>query len=408
MKKTLKSLLGALLIFALIFPVSAFANSKKPSTDNKIIAYFPSWDIYGRDYQVKDIDSSKVTHINYAFANIQDGEIVLGDPWADVQKPFGGDEVSLIKGNFGQLIQLKKSHPNFKTIISVGGWSWSGNFSDAALTPESRSKFAKSAVQFLRDYQFDGVDLDWEYPVSGGLDTNITRPADKQNYTLLLKRIREEFNKAGKVDGKHYLLTIAAGASSSFVANTELSEIAKIVEWVNLMAYDFHGSWENVSGHDAPLYEDPKAPETSKGLNDDSAVKSYLLAGVPSDKIVLGIPFYGKGWTGCTNVARGEYQTCMSPSKEGTWEPATFDYTDIENNYLNKNGFQSFWNGKTKVPFLYNKKTGTFITYENEKSIGYKADYIKSNQLGGAMIWEISGDRNLTLLNRLSSSLLNN
>ncbi|MBM7692033.1 chitinase [Peribacillus deserti] len=407
MKKSLKKL--AFLVFCLfVLPISAFA--EKPSNqdldDNKkIIAYFPSWNIYGRDFQVKDIDAAKITHINYAFANIQDGKMVLGDPWADVQISFPGDEQSPVKGNFGQLIQLKKENPHLKTLISVGGWSWSGGFSDAALTTESREKFANSAVKFLRDYQFDGVDLDWEYPVSGGLETNITRPEDKKNYTLLLKEIRRELDKAGKKDNKHYLLTIAGGASSSFVANTELSKIAKYTDFINIMTYDFHGSWEKVSGHNAPLYADPLDP--SEGLNGDSAVKRYLEAGVPSSEIVLGIPFYGKGWTGCENNENGEYQTCTGPSIEGTWEPSIFDYTDIEQNYLNRDGYNSFWNDRAKVPFLFNPSTGTFITYENEKSIGYKADYITDNQLGGAMIWEISGDRNLTLLSALSGRVLN-
>ncbi|WP_409291232.1 glycoside hydrolase family 18 protein [Peribacillus sp. SCS-37] len=407
MKKSLKKL--TFLLFCLfILPISALA--EKPSNreldDNKkIIAYFPSWNIYGRDFQVKDIDAAKITHINYAFANIQDGKMVLGDPWADVDKPFPGDEQSSVKGNFGQLIHLKESYPHLKTLISVGGWTWSGAFSDAALTDESRDKFAKSAVKFLRDYQFDGVDLDWEYPVSGGLESNIKRPQDKQNYTLLLAEIRHELDQAGKEDKKHYLLTIAGGASSSFVSNTELSKLTKFTDFINIMTYDFHGSWEKVSGHNAPLFADPLDP--SDGLNGDTAVNLYLEAGVPSEEIVLGIPFYGKGWDGCENKRSGEYQACNGPSKEGTWEASIFDYTDIEQNYLNKNGYKSFWNGRAKVPFLYNPSTGTFITYENEKSIGYKADYITANQLGGAMIWEISGDRNLTLLSALSSRVLN-
>jgi chitinase len=375
------------------------------SSYDKVVAYFTSWSIYGRDYQIMDIDGSKITHINYAFANIKDGEIVLGDPWADVQKPFprSCEGEGCLQGNFGQLLELKAKYPHLKTLISVGGWTWSGNFSDVALTEESRAKFAESAVDFVRNYGLDGVDLDWEYPVGGGLETNVTRPEDKQNYTLLLEKIRTELDIAGKEDGKQYLLTIAGGASKKYVANTELDKIAKTTDWINIMTYDFHGSWESASGHNAPLFADPIDPST--GLNADDAVKRYINAGVPSEQIVLGIPFYGRGWSGCNEKRQGQYEECSGPSV-GTWEAGILDYTDIEENYINKNGFKSFWNEKSKVPWLYNKETGTFISYENEKSIGYKTDYIKSQNLGGAMFWELNGDRNQTLLNKMAAELL--
>lgn len=415
MKKFVKILFGVLMIGLLMTPVAASANynghtlpdvANATNVHKKIVAYFADWDIYARGYQAADIDASKITDLNYAFAAIKDGIMVPADSWADINDPYlKGLTNSKMKGSFGQLIQLKKKYPNLKTIISVGGWSGSGQFSNVALTNESRTKFADSIVQFLRSYQFDGVDLDWEYPVSGGLSTNVTRHSDKQNYTLLLKTIREKLDKAGKQDHKKYLLTIAGAANSSFIKNTELKKIGKIVDWINLMTYDFHVSSEPQSGNNAPLYSSSSDP-ASHELNANWAVNAYIKAGVNTKKVVLGIPFYGKGWTGCNVTNNGEFQQCSGPSKSGTWAPASYDFTDLQNNYINKNGFQSYWDNQEKVPYLYNDATGTYITYDNAESIGYKANYINTHHLGGAMIWEISDDRNETLLTPLAAKLL--
>lgn len=372
----------------------------------KVIAYYPSWATYGRDYQIADIDASKVTHINYAFSNIANGEMVLGDSYADTDKAFPGDcwEPGCKRGNFNQLNKLKQKHPHVKTLISVGGWTWSNNFSDVALTDASRSKFADSAVRFVREYGFDGVDVDWEYPVEGGLVDG--RPEDKQNFTLLLKKMKEKLDDAGKEDGKDYLLTIATGANPKYVQNTELDKVQAQLDWINIMTYDFHGGWDKVSGNNAPLYFDPddpsSAPETS---NVDAAVEGHLKAGVPKEKLVLGLPFYGRGWDGCAEANNGQYQLCSGPAREGTWEPGIFDFSHLEKDYINKNGYTRYWNDKAKVPYLYNPATKTFISYDDEESIGYKTGYIKSKGLAGAMFWELSSDRNGTLLNKVYNDL---
>ena len=226
----------------------------------KVIAYYPSWATHDRDFQVADIDGEKITHINYAFANIANGEVVVGDEYADTEKAFPGDcwEPGCKRGNFNQLNKLKEKHPHLKTLISVGGWTWSNNFSDAALTDASRNKFADSAVRFIREWGFDGVDLDWEYPVAGGEVDG--RPEDKQNFTLLLQKVRQKLDEAGNQDGKKYLLTIASGASPDYVKNTELDQVQAQLDWINIMTYDFHGGWESASGNNAPLYLDPKDP----------------------------------------------------------------------------------------------------------------------------------------------------
>nr|1ITX_A Chain A, Glycosyl Hydrolase [Niallia circulans] len=407
----------------------------------KIVGYYPSWAAYGRNYNVADIDPTKVTHINYAFAdicwngihgnpdpsgpnpvtwtcqneksqtiNVPNGTIVLGDPWIDTGKTFAGDTWDQpIAGNINQLNKLKQTNPNLKTIISVGGWTWSNRFSDVAATAATREVFANSAVDFLRKYNFDGVDLDWEYPVSGGLDGNSKRPEDKQNYTLLLSKIREKLDAAGAVDGKKYLLTIASGASATYAANTELAKIAAIVDWINIMTYDFNGAWQKISAHNAPLNYDPAASAAgvpdANTFNVAAGAQGHLDAGVPAAKLVLGVPFYGRGWDGCAQAGNGQYQTCTGGSSVGTWEAGSFDFYDLEANYINKNGYTRYWNDTAKVPYLYNASNKRFISYDDAESVGYKTAYIKSKGLGGAMFWELSGDRNKTLQNKLKADL---
>lgn len=437
-----KLFLGLSMILSIIVPSLALTTDKAEAADNyKIVGYYPSWAAYGRTYNVSDIDPTKVTHINYAFAdicwngihgnpdptgpnpttwscqdensqtiNVPNGTIVLGDPWIDTGKRFPGDVWDQpYAGNINQLNKLKQINPNLKTIISVGGWTWSNRFSDVAATAATRETFANSAVDFLRKYNFDGVDLDWEYPVSGGLDGNSKRPQDKQNYTLLLSKIREKLNAAEAVDGKDYLLTIASGASPTYAANTELANIASIVDWINIMTYDFNGGWQKISAHNAPLYNDPAA--ASAGVPDASTfnvaagAQGHLDAGVPASKLVLGVPFYGRGWDGCTQSNNGQYQACSGGSSVGTWEAGSFDFYDLEANYINKNGYTRYWNDTAKVPYLYNATNKRFISYDDVESIGHKTAYIKSKGLGGAMFWELSGDRNKTLQNKLKADL---
>jgi chitinase len=356
----------------------------------KVVAYYPHWGTYQK-FDVKQIAASNLTHINYAFANVKDGQVVNGDYWAD-------------QVNFPELSKLKQANPKLRTLISIGGWTWSESFSDIALSQYSRTKFAESAVKFMRDNGFDGIDLDWEYPVAGGLASNSARAEDKINFTSLLRTIRDKLDAAQLKDGNTYSLTIAAGAFPAYASNTEIAKVASIVDWINLMTYDYHGNWENKSNHNAPLYSDP-ADATSAKSNIDHTVNTFLNKGVPANKLVLGIPMYGRGWTGCAPTNQGLYQTCKDVSK-GTTANGIHEYDELEKmGWINGNGFVRYWNDSAKVPWLYKKTTGTLIVYEDPESIAYKAEYIRSKGLGGAMLWEISQDENQTLLNKLVSSL---
>ena len=381
----MRALLAGLLAALLFTPVHAA---------NKVVGYYIAWARDARSFPPEKIDAKKLTHINYAFANIADGKVVLGYPDVDAK-------------NFEGLRALKKTNPKLKLLVSVGGWAWSKHFSDVALTETSRTVFADSAVAYKQTYQLDGVDIDWEFPVSGGDAGNSMRPEDKRNFTLLLQAVRKALDAAGKKAKTHYLLTIATNPGPDYLRNTELGKVAKTVDWINVMGYDYHGPWGKRAGPVAPLFADIK-DDTQTNTSEKyvaAGIAGHIKAGVPLNKIVLGVPFYGYVWKGCPEAMRGEYQTCAGPAK-GTWEEGSLEYADITANYLGKPGFTRTWNDATKTPSLYNPEGGIYITYDDPESMRHKLDYVVKQKLGGVMIWELTTDRQLDLLTPIAQRLL--
>jgi chitinase len=384
----------------------AGAPQDPPKVEKRLVGYYTEWSIYQRKYNVADIPADKLTHVNYAFAKIVNGKCALHDAYAAVEKAEPGEQwvEGALRGNCRALQALKKKHSHLKTLISVGGWTLSSPFSDVAFTKESRENFAQSCVAFMVKYGFDGVDLDWEYPVGGGLESNKTRAADKENYTLLLAELRRQLDAQGAKDKTRYLLTIAAPAGPKTFANLELDKIHPQLDWLNLMAYDFHGPWSPLTHFNAPLFavaKDPTSDETiRKHFNVDSAVKAFLRAGVPPDKIVVGLPFYGRGWASVKDVKGGLFQPHGPNPPQGTWEAGVFDYKDLAKNYVGK--FQRHWHDEAKVPWLFDAKRGVMISYDDPESLRLKAEYVNQHKLGGMMCWELSADdeRN-TLVNTL-------
>jgi len=349
---------------------------------NKIIAgYYASWAAYS-GYTPLNIPASKLTHINYAFAKIGDDlKIAVGDPAVDIS-------------NFSKLNQLKQSYPHIKTIISIGGWTWSGKFSDAALTEASRTAFADSIVEFIKKYNFDGVDLDWEYPVGGGLSTNSARPEDKTNFTLMLRKIREKLNEQSANDGKKYLLTFAGGAGNSFANNTELGILDNYVDFATIMTYDIHGSWDKYTDFNAPLYSPTEYSPQSK-TSVDSAVKLWIGKGFSASKIVLGVPFYGHMYSGVAGGGNGLYKTYTSAS--------SVSYDKVVSSYLSNSSFTKYYHSDARVPWLFNGST--FISYDDTDSLSLKAQYVNSNNLAGACAWELSQNKSGVLVNTLYNIL---
>lgn len=390
-------LLGALLAVA----AAATALAQAPQ---RIVGYYTAWSIYGRNFHVPQIPADQVTHVNYAFANVQNGRIALGDPYADIDRFYPGDcwNPGCLRGSFHQLQLLRQQHPHLKTLISVGGWTWSGGFSDAVLTAASRQAFATSIVDFVVLYDFDGADIDWEYPVGGGLTTNTTRPQDRQNYTLFLAELRQQLTARSLTTGRSYLLSIAAPCNPAILANLEVAQLHPLLDWLNLMSYDFHGPWgDPFTGHNAPLYPDPLDPTSEpmrSSFNASAGVAAYLALGVPPAKLHVGVPFYGRGFAGVAGGDHGMYGTYTSPSWPGTWENGVYDYSDLAANYVGSNGYVRYWNDTVRAPWLHKAANGFCISYDDARSMRDKAFLAQAAGLGGAMFWEFSGDRTNTLV----------
>ncbi len=345
--------------------------------DKYIIAYiFPKDKILDPN----EIAVEKLTHINYAFANIEDGKIING---------FEYDEE-----NFKILNHLKSMNPELKILISVGGWTWSGNFSDMALTKESRQKFIKSSIEFIQKYQLDGIDVDWEYPGLPG-NGNVHRKEDKKNFTCLLKEMRTSLDNMGNRDRKQYLLTIAAGSFDDFLKHTEMNKVHKYLDFLNIMTYDFTGAWNPKTGHHSNLYN---SSFDSEGLSCDKSVRMFIKKGVPAEKIVFGVPFYGRGWKNVTNQNNGLFQNA-----EG-WNPE-LSYHDLVEKFVNKGGFARYWDVSAKAPYLWNDIRANFITYDDPESLREKCKYIKDKRLQGMMFWVYHADYENELLNTLYNNL---
>jgi chitinase len=329
-----------------------------------------------------EIDATRLTHVNYAFANIRDGEVVEG---------FASDAE-----NFRVLAGIRRAHPHLRVLVAVGGWTWSGGFSDAALTPESRRRFVASAIGFVRRHDLDGFDVDWEYPGLPGYG-NTHRPEDKENFTVLMTDLRAALD-AASAGRERYLLTFAAGAFADFVAHTELSKVQQVVDYVNLMTYDFRdGSWTPVTGHHANLFANARDPD---GRSVDAAVRLFLDAGVPARKLVVGVPFYGRGWSGVKPDGTGLYQP------GGPLEPRmSLGFDRLAAELVDRNGFTRHWDDDAKSPYLWNASTRTFITYDDPESLRLKARYIRERGLAGAMFWQYYNDRTGTLLRALDEGL---
>ncbi len=325
------------------------------------------------------IDAKKLTHINYAFVDVKDNRAWLHNERTDTV-------------NFRNLVALKKQNPALKILISIGGWTWSKNFSDAVLTDTSRMAFAKSSVEIVQKYELDGVDIDWEYPGMKG-DNNKFRPEDKENYTLMFKAIREELDKLQSLTGKQYLLTTAVGGFPSFLNHSEMNKAQQYLDYVNLMTYDY--GW-GVATHHTNLYN-PAGDTLANSVH--RAVTAFMNAGVPAHKLVVGIAFYGRG--GITENADngGIHQKIVSSTHVG-------GYTYIKDSLVTHKNYQVYWDKKAKAPYLFNATDKKFVSFDSERSVKYKCRYVTKHKLAGVMFWEYSSDPKEYLLTAINKYLM--
>jgi len=403
------------------------------------IGYFTQWSIYARGYSVKQLDTSgsaaKLTHLNYAFANIHptskqcfitnkaagndsdpnagDG---AGDAWADFGKGWdAGNSVAgttdtwdqPLAGNFNQLRQLKAKYPNLKIQISLGGWSYSKWFSDAASTDASRRALVSSCIDLYIKGNlpvidgrggagsaaniFDGIDLDWEWPNSDGHLGNVFKPADKANYVLLAQEFRRQLDALGATTGKHYSLSAFLPADPAKVsAGIDVPGMFGALDFATIQGYDFHGAWETVTNQQSALKVAAGDPSpANRQFSSEIAINAYLTGGAPKSKLTLGIPFYGRGWTGVPRgTTNGLFQTGTGPAP-GTYENGYEDYHKLKDMAAG-GGYTIYRDPVAGFSYIYNGSV--FYTYDDPTEIARKTAWIKAQGLAGAMVWSFDGD----------------
>ncbi|MFF3058096.1 glycoside hydrolase family 18 protein [Streptomyces sp. NPDC057909] len=354
---------------------------------SKVVGYFTDWGVYQRNYHVRNIETSgsadKLTHINYAFGNVTGGKCAVGDSYADYEKAYTADQSvdgvadtwdQPLRGSFNQLRKLKKLHPNLKVIWSFGGWTWSGGFGEAAKNPAA---FAQSCYDLVEDPRwadvFDGIDIDWEYPNACGLTCDTS---GRDAYGNVLAALRAKFGTGNLVTSA----ITADGSDGGKLDAVDYGGAAQYVDWYNPMTYDFFGAW------DAQGPTAPHSPLTSytgipkEGYTSDAAVTKLKALGVPASKLLLGIGFYGRGWTGVTQDAPGG--TATGPAT-GTYEAGIEDYKVL------KAGCPATG---TVAGTAYAHCGTNWWSYDTPATIATKMDYKNQQGLGGTFFWELSGD----------------
>ncbi|MEW2289821.1 glycoside hydrolase family 18 protein [Streptomyces sp. NPDC047841] len=379
--------LGAGLLAGTGTATAAAPSAPRLAAGSKVVGYFTEWGTYDRKYYVKNIETSgsaaKLTHINYAFGNVTGGKCAMGDSYAATDRAYTAAESvdgvadtwdQPLRGNFNQLLKLKKKHPGLKVLWSFGGWTWSGGFGEAAKNPAA---FAQSCYDLVKNSKwagvFDGIDIDWEYPNACG---NTCDASGREAFKNLMAALRSKFGSGSLVTA-----AITADATSGGkIDAANYAGAAQYVDWYNPMTYDYFGAWD-ATGPTAP-----HSPLTSySGIpkadyNTSATIAKLRGLGVPASKLLLGIGFYGRGWTGVTQAAPGG--TATGPAA-GTYEQGIDDYKVL----------------KAKCPATgtvggtaYAKCGSDWWSYDTPATIATKMTYKNQQGLGGTFFWELSGD----------------
>ncbi|MFD9301444.1 glycoside hydrolase family 18 protein [Streptomyces sp. NPDC060048] len=391
-----------------------------PDRAYKRVGYFTQWGVYGRDFQVQDLEengsASKLTHINYAFGNISaEGKCFTGsvpgeaDAWADYVRPLDAensvdgvadDWEQPVAGNFNQLRELKARHPGLKVLLSLGGWSWSTHFSDAALTPASRKALVASCIDLYIKGNlpqdgtrggagsaagiFDGIDLDWEWPGSAGDSDTTYRPEDKKNFAALVGEFRSQLDayaRSQKRRAKYELTAFVPTDPAKIDAGFDVRRIMRDLDFVTLQGYDFHVSGEKTTAQQSALY-------ARNDFSVDGTVDAWKRRGAPAGKLVMGMPFYGQGWTGVSGGGDGMGQPATGPAP-ATWSAGYEDYKALKQ-LADSGGYQVYRDRRAGSAWLFDGTT--LWTYDDPQVLRAKTRYIREQGLGGAMFWSLDAD----------------
>lgn len=402
-------------------------------TDKVVGAYFPEWGVYDLNFSADKIPVANLNHLLYGFIPIcggdgindsakssgaleslkracagrQDYTVAIHDPWAALQKPQNGvsNWDDPYKGNYGQLMAMKKAHPDLKILPSVGGWTLSDPFFQMD-NKVLRDRFVASVKDFLTTWKvFDGVDIDWEFPGGGGENAKLGNPqTDKATYTALMHDLRQMLNELSAETGRTYELTTAIGAGRDKIEDVDYNTAQQYIDHIFLMSYDYYGAWSNTDlGHQAALYGASWKPDTN--YTTDNAVQAMLGQGVKPGKIVVGAAMYGRGWTGVHGYNGNPFTGTATGAIKGTWENGIVDYRQIVNQMLGKPGWEYKYDEAAEAPYVFNKSTGELVSYDNARSVLAKGNYVLNKNLGGLFAWSIESD-NGDILNAMNEGLL--
>jgi chitinase len=416
------SLLLTSLLLPLLLALPLLAGQQDQDKDDqrrdhaKVVGgYFEEWSIYFAGFNIANLQANgvadKLTHLSYAFGNATPTGCAIADSYADYQSPYlpsvsGAPYTGPLYGNFAALQQLKQLHPNLKVLISLAG---ADGFSAAASTAAGRQTMVANCIDLFINGNlgggvsaagiFDGIDIDWEFPAA----------TDTVNATLLMQEFRKQLDALGETNEKHYLLTMFGPAGQQNFSNIQLAAVARQLDYYNVQGYDFHGTWETSTNHASPLFDDKQDPVQDENFNIEYTIHSYLQAGVPAEKLVLGIPTYARGWTGVPSADNGLYQTSSGPAP---FPPADYLQTPGVITYLTLTGLTGFtrhFDHRRIAVWLYDPNTQTFWSYDDPVTVWLKTAYVRTRVpggLGGEFVWALKDDdANGTIVKTIAAGL---